>query len=79
MDGWMKGRKEERKERRKEGNKIFLLLSINQTESQQNLNMKCNYWSWARSYSIQLNMFLVLKKLTTNVDAEMDRNGEFYT
>ena len=70
--GGKKGGKESGKEGRREENKnIFATLSINQTESQQNLNMKCDYWSWARSYSIELNMFLELKKLTTNEDAEM--------
>ena len=34
--------------------------------------MKCDTWSWVRSDSIELNMFLELKKLTTNVDAEME-------
>ena len=36
-------------------------------------NMKSDTWNWARSYSmVELNVFLELKKLTTNVDAEME-------
>ena len=58
----------------KEGRKqnIFVTLSINQIESQQNFNMKPTRWRWARSYSIELNMFLELQKLTTDVNAEKE-------
>ena len=61
--GGKKGGKEGRRERK---NNIFVTLSINQTESQQNLNMKSDTWSWTRSSSIQLNVFVELKKRILN-------------
>ena len=71
-DARREGRRVGRRQGGKERKNIFATLSINQTESQQNLNMKSDTWSWTRSSSIQLNMFVELKKRTTHVDAKME-------
>ena len=58
-------------------NNIFVILSINQTESQQNLNMKSDTWSWTKSSSIQLNVLVELKKCKRKAQSNWDRSGRY--